>query len=68
MVGVGYAKYWNTKRAAAFLGVSSHTLEKWRAKERGPRYHRLGGMIRYVQADLEAFQAESVVDPMDAKP
>lgn len=44
-----------TPQAAKFLGVSIRTLEEWRKKRIGPRYLRLGHMIRYDADDLKAF-------------
>lgn len=50
-----------TKAAAARLGISHQTLEKWRSQDRGPRFCKIGGKtVRYRQSDLEAFIEEAV--------
>jgi predicted DNA-binding transcriptional regulator AlpA len=41
------------KRAARILGLSVRTLERHRLAGTGPRYARLGRLIRYRQSDLE---------------
>jgi predicted DNA-binding transcriptional regulator AlpA len=40
---------------AARLGVSRSTLQSWRYAGRGPRFIKLGRMIRYRNADVDAF-------------
>jgi predicted DNA-binding transcriptional regulator AlpA len=40
------------KRAAQFLGLSVRTLERHRVAGTGPRYSRLGRLIRYRPGDL----------------
>lgn len=40
---------------AARLGVSRATLQSWRYNGRGPRYIKVGRLIRYRNADVEAF-------------
>lgn len=40
---------------AARLGVSRSTLQSWRYSGRGPRYIKLGRLVRYRNADVEAF-------------
>jgi predicted DNA-binding transcriptional regulator AlpA len=40
---------------AVRLGVSRSTLQSWRYAGRGPRYLKIGRLIRYRNADIEAF-------------
>lgn len=40
---------------AARLGVSRSTLQSWRYAGRGPRFIKLGRMIRYRTSDIDAF-------------
>jgi predicted DNA-binding transcriptional regulator AlpA len=40
---------------AARLGVSRSTLQSWRYGGRGPRFIKLGRMIRYRTADIDAY-------------
>lgn len=48
--------YLRCERAAAYLGVSPRTLEKWRRQGHGPRYVRLGSrLVAYLQRDLDAW-------------
>ena len=44
-------------RLAARLGVSRSTLQSWRYSRRGPRYIKIGRLIRYRNADVDAFLA-----------
>jgi predicted DNA-binding transcriptional regulator AlpA len=37
------------------LGVSRSTLQSWRYTGRGPRYLKLGRLIRYRNVDVDAF-------------
>ncbi len=50
-----------TKVAAACLGISHQTLEKWRSQNRGPRFCKIGGkIVRYRKSDLDAFVEEAI--------
>jgi predicted DNA-binding transcriptional regulator AlpA len=40
---------------AARLGVSRSTLQSWRYSGRGPRFVKLGRMVRYRVADIDAY-------------
>jgi predicted DNA-binding transcriptional regulator AlpA len=42
---------------AAVLGVTPHTLSKWRLAGRGPQYVRLGRAIRYREPDVAGYLA-----------
>jgi len=37
------------------LGVSRSTLQSWRYSGRGPRFIKLGRMVRYRVADVDAY-------------
>lgn len=44
--------------AARILGVSPKTVDNWRWKGQGPRYHKIGRrLVRYYRADLAKFAA-----------
>ena len=45
----------NQKQAARILGISVRTLERHRVEGTGPRYARLGRLIRYNPVDLKEF-------------
>ncbi len=47
--------YLSTRRAAAFLGLSPRTLDRYRVTGEGPVYHRFGNRILYRREDLEAW-------------
>jgi excisionase family DNA binding protein len=40
---------------ATRLGVSRSTLQSWRYAGRGPRFIKLGRMIRYRNSDVDAY-------------
>ncbi len=40
---------------AGRLGVSRSTLQSWRYNGRGPRFIKLGRMIRYRNSDVDAY-------------
>ncbi len=37
-------------------GISPLTLERWRWARIGPAYVKIGGRVRYLLADIEAFE------------
>jgi hypothetical protein len=51
----------DTAGAAAHLGLSARTLEKWRTQGRGPRYSRPGRRVVYRVADLDAYLEATAV-------
>ena len=61
-------KFFTTAEAAAYTGFAEITLRKWRVKdaenpsERGPRYTKPNGRIRYSREDLDAFLSQSPRD------
>lgn len=48
----------NTRQAAEFLGVQYNTLNAWRYLKRGPKFVKLGALVRYDEAELNAYIAE----------
>lgn len=44
--------YLTTREAADFLRLSARTLDRYRVQGTGPVFHRFGGRIRYLRADL----------------
>ena len=48
-------KYLSTREAAEWLGLSPRTLDRYRVSGDGPAFHRFGGRVRYLVADLEAW-------------
>lgn len=51
------------QEAADYLGKHLSTLARWRTQNRGPRYHRVMGSVRYRREDLENFVWNSAVNP-----
>lgn len=43
------------KDLAEALQVSLGTLRTWRTDGKGPRFHRIGQMIRYAPSDVKAW-------------
>ena len=46
-------KYLSTREAAAWLGLSPRTLDRYRVSGEGPAFHRFGSRVRYLAADLD---------------
>ena len=47
--------FFDTRRAAAYLGLSPRTLEGYRVSGAGPAFHRFGNRVRYLRSDLDAW-------------
>jgi excisionase family DNA binding protein len=45
----------STQEAAQALGLQKQTLETWRSQSRGPKFVRLGALVRYRSTDLLAW-------------
>jgi predicted DNA-binding transcriptional regulator AlpA len=48
------------KKAAKLLAISVRTLERHRVAGTGPRWARLGRLVRYRQSDLTAWVESNV--------
>ena len=51
-------RYLNTREAAALLGLSPRTLDRYRVSGDGPAFHKFGNRVRYLRADVETWAAE----------
>ena len=40
--------------------ISPRTLERWRWRNEGPAYLKIGGRVAYRLADIEAYEAERI--------
>jgi predicted DNA-binding transcriptional regulator AlpA len=49
--------------AAHKLGVSTRTLDQWRAQHRGPPYLVMEKQIRYDEAEIDAWLKSKTIDP-----
>ena len=58
-------EYLSTRRAAAALGLSPRTLDRYRETGTGPAYHRFGQRIVYRRDDLAAWAAKRRVPSAD---
>lgn len=47
--------YMSGREAAAFLGLSPRTLDRYRVNGDGPAFHKFGSRVRYARVDLEAW-------------
>ena len=47
--------YLDTRGAAAFLGLSPRTLDRYRKTGQGPEHFRFGGRVRYLKSDVAAW-------------
>lgn len=47
----------NEHDVATALGVKVSTLRRWRMFRRGPRFVKVGRLVRYLEADVEYFLA-----------
>lgn len=47
--------YLSVNEAAAYLGVSRHTLDNLRHQGGGPKYRKHGGRVLYPREELEAW-------------
>ena len=45
--------YLNTREAAAHLGLSTRTLDRYRVSGDGPVFLKFGGRVRYLREDLD---------------
>lgn len=52
----------DTATAASMLGVAEGTMRNWRyrGKNPGPKWIRIGGQIRYPVIEIERYLAENV--------
>ncbi len=47
--------FWNTLKAADYLGLMPQTLQKMRVTGNGPPYRKHGRYVRYTREDLDAW-------------
>jgi predicted site-specific integrase-resolvase len=56
----------NTAEAAKITGISYDTLTYWRFQGKGPRFLKMGGLVRYRLEDLEAFMLSRTMNTREA--
>lgn len=52
---IGDSELLDESRLAAKLGVSRSTLQSWRYAAKGPRFIKVGRLIRYRNTDVEMY-------------
>lgn len=57
------ARLLDREQAAEELGVATSTMDHWRSSKTGPRYVKVGGLVRYRESDLEAYIERQTVEP-----
>ncbi len=55
-------KMMNQRELSDSIGVAERTIAQWRYLGRGPKYHKLGGHVRYDPAEVQAWIEENTVD------
>jgi len=58
MLGSLGQRFFSTKSAAVYLGLSPKTLEKYRVKGGGPQFYKLGRRCLYTKEALDAWAAK----------
>jgi len=54
-------RYGSERDVAQLTGIAARTLQKWRLFGKGPRFYRVGGMIKYDLAEVDSWvQAKAV--------
>lgn len=57
------SRRWNSSReASAYLGLAEQTLANWRYLGKGPRYYRVGQLVKYDERDLDLWLEAGAVD------
>jgi hypothetical protein len=54
------------KIASDILGTKPQTMRRWRFEGRGPRYCKIGALVRYKVADLEEFISQRIIETTDS--
>ena len=45
----------DNKQTAQIIGVKPGTFEVWRYQGKGPRFHKIGRLVRYAMSDIKVF-------------
>lgn len=57
-MGNGESGFFDTRRVANYLGLSSRTLDGYRVSGVGPAFHRFSNRVRYRRPNLDAWAAK----------
>ncbi len=55
-----------TSQAAEYIGMKKNTLEVWRCKKKGPKFHKIGRNIVYFKEDLDTYITSQGVHTIDS--
>lgn len=58
-----FGRFLSVKEAAALIGLSSRTLDRYRHMGTGPVFYKLGTSIRYREDDLRTWLEEHRMKP-----
>jgi predicted DNA-binding transcriptional regulator AlpA len=47
--------YWNDFAVARFFSIHASKVRRWRREDKGPKWVRIGGAVRYKPADVFAW-------------
>ena len=50
-----HADFLDSNQAAGYLGLKRTTLEAWRCRGGGPKFVKLGRLVKYRRSDLDEF-------------
>jgi len=59
-------EFFDEKSLCAFIGISSVTATKWRAKAKGPPFIKVGRLVRYRRSDVDAWLRACTVGQLAA--
>lgn len=54
------------KQAAETFGLNEGTLANWRSQKRGPKYYKVGRLVKYRLEDVEAWVNKHPVLTVDS--
>lgn len=57
-------KIFSEKKVADTLGISIHTLRRWRVERRQLPFVRIGGRVAYREQDIAKFIKANIVNPV----
>jgi excisionase family DNA binding protein len=50
---IGMNRFLTEEQLSDCLSVSLGTLRRWRLENRGPKFHKLGSLVRYSEGDVD---------------
>jgi predicted DNA-binding transcriptional regulator AlpA len=50
-------RFLNETELSELTGIATRTLQRWRLENRGPRFRKLGGAVRYEMNDVNDWVA-----------